>query len=161
MEDFYGETTTGVWSLKIIDDTDGPLPEDGADAAPTRLVTWTLNINESWSGADIYTGNDLIADGTIRTRKGIDVTMGGKIRLQNTEGETTLTIDGQTGQLSGSGGAPFRLSCTRVNNRVQRNTSISCAAGTVMVGLSCNTSTDYRYCSVSQNGNNATCNCNK
>ena len=96
MEDCFDETTPGVWSLKIIDDTEGPFDENGA-AIEGRLVSWSVNFNEAWSGSDIFTGNDMIVDGKIITRSGIEVNMNGNILLSNADNSRQLSINAQDG----------------------------------------------------------------
>ena len=96
MEDCFDEATPGVWSLKIVDSVEGPFAEDGS-VIEGRLVSWSVNFNEEWTGSDIFTGNDMIVDGKVETRTGVEITMGGELKLSNPERTRELIISAQDG----------------------------------------------------------------
>ena len=133
MEDFYGEDPRGLWTLEVIDSVD----QEGGE-----LLGWGLNVNDGWAGSSLFIGNDLRTDGWLRSRSGVEITMGGDLVLKNTGGEETLRIDGEVG-------LPIpTLSCTQrsfpggpQNNNPGPGT---CEAGETLVSAVCNR-TDERF----------------
>jgi subtilisin-like proprotein convertase family protein len=85
LERMVGEEASGVWRLVVID------VDAGSEGT---LRSWSLHFDETFEDGTIYAGNDLEADGWLRTRTGLQVTMGGTINMYDRAGAERLRIDG-------------------------------------------------------------------
>jgi subtilisin-like proprotein convertase family protein len=84
LERMVGEDASGVWRLVVID----------ADAGSEgSLHSWSLHFDETYAAGTIYAGNDLEADGWLRTRSGLKVTMGGAVEMYDRAGDERMRLD--------------------------------------------------------------------
>ena len=91
--DLYGETTgggTGIWRLEVV---------DSAAGNAGTLTSWSLNINETWTG-DMFVGSSIASEGDISTTGDVNIMMGSDLVMSDTGGNETLRIDGQTGTIT-------------------------------------------------------------
>ena len=95
---FYGEDTVGTWTLNIVDLGSGNTG---------NLESWTMRFSEDWDG-DIFVGDNVTVQETIAVRGEMRVEYGGKLVFTDTEGEETVSIDGQTGSIQGLPTAAYR-----------------------------------------------------
>ena len=114
LERMVGEDAAGVWRLVVID----------ADAGSEgTLHSWSLHFDETFEDGTIYAGNDLEADGWLRTRTGVMVHMGGDLVMYNNAGNETFRIDGESGNIIRGGPAP------RVGLTCRASYQVACANG--------------------------------
>jgi subtilisin-like proprotein convertase family protein len=93
--DLYGEATgggTGIWRLEVV---------DGAAGNAGTLTSWSLNINETWTG-DMFVGSSIAAEGDISTTGDVNIMMGADLVFTDTGGNETARINGQTGAMTGN-----------------------------------------------------------
>jgi subtilisin-like proprotein convertase family protein len=89
LERMVGEDASGVWRLVVID----------ADAgAEGTLHSWSLHFDETFEDGTIYAGNDLEADGWLRTRSGIETLMGSKLVMRNQAGNAAVELNSDNNQ---------------------------------------------------------------
>ena len=91
MEDFYGEDPRGLWTLEIIDSGEGNAGQ---------LTGWSINVNEEWGGSEMFVGNGLVTDGLVKTRKGVEINMGGDLVMRNSRGQATIIFNGESGSFN-------------------------------------------------------------
>ena len=105
---FYGETTTGTWRLQVIDARTGNVGQ---------LVSWKLNINETWEDGKIFAAEEIMTDGTLTARgelrleRGADLVMtdtqrvetlrvsDGNLVIKDSTGQNSVTIDAESGTI--------------------------------------------------------------
>ena len=90
--DLYGENSEGSWMLNVTDNVTGNTG---------TLDSWAVQINETWTG-DMFVGNSITTEGQVTASDNVNIILGADLVFQDTAGNETLRIDGQTGVISGA-----------------------------------------------------------
>ena len=88
----YGENSEGSWMLNVTDNVTGNTG---------TLDSWAVQINETWTG-DMFVGNSITTEGQVTASDNVNIILGADLVFQDTAGNETLRIDGQTGVISGA-----------------------------------------------------------
>ncbi len=126
---FYGEDSTGVWLLNVVDGS-------GTTSQTGSLESWSLHINEEWDGT-MFVGNNIVAQESISTRGEMRIEYGGALVMTNTDGVETLRLEAEN--------PASVLTTANISDKVYTNESgysnngstVYCDAGDLMLSGGC------------------------